>query len=201
VINGGRARSQGADLQVQYRPVDPLTLTLNLGYDDAHYVDPVRGPTPTTTQVGAPPLPAQNAGAPLGVPPWQISGSAEYTFTLGKWDGYVRADDQWQSTYVNGPSYGVSQYNPYTRYVPSQNTLNARAGVRLESWDLNVFALNLLDSRDKLGNAGNGIGACASPSAAAPGGPGCAVYSTWTPFVQQIYQRPRVVGIQANYRF
>jgi outer membrane receptor protein involved in Fe transport len=201
VINGGRARSQGADFQVSYRPVDPLTLTMNLGYDDAHYVDPVKGPTPTTTVVGTPPLPAQNAGAPLGVPPWQISGSAEYTFTVGKWDAYVRADDQWQGAYTNGPAYGVSQYSPYTRYVPSQNTLNARAGLRLSTWDVNVFALNLLDSRDKIGNAGNGIGACASPSSATPGGPGCSVYATWSPFVQQVYQRPRVVGVQANYRF
>jgi len=201
VINGGRARSQGADFQVSYRPIDPLTVSVNLGYDDAHYVDPVKGPNPTIAQTGAPPLPAQNAGAPLGVPPWQISASAEYTFTLANWDAYVRADDQWQSTYVNGPAYGVSQYNPNTRYVPSQNTLNARLGVRLNTWDVNVFALNLLDSRDKLGNAGNGIVACAPPTSPVPGGPGCTTYTNWSPFVQQAYQRPRVVGVQANYRF
>jgi outer membrane receptor protein involved in Fe transport len=208
VINGGRARSQGADFQIQYRPIDPLTLTMNLGYDDAHYVDPVKGPTPTTAQSGAPPLPTQNAGDPLGVPPWQISGSAEYNFRVGKFDAYVRADDQWQGAYANGPSFGVSQYNPYTRYVGAQNVLNARGGVRLDNWDVNIFALNLLDSRQKVGNAGNGIGACRAPTpqvgggySSLGGGAGCTVYSTWTPFVQQTYQRPRVIGIQANYRF
>lgn len=208
VINGGRARSQGADFQVQYRVIDPLTLTMNLGYDDAHYVDPVKGPTPTTAQSGAPPLPAQNAGDPLGVPRWQISGSAEYNFRLGKFDAYLRADDQWQGAYVNGPSFGVSQYNPYTRYVGAQNILNGRAGLKLDSWDVNIFALNLLDSRQAVGNAGNGIGACRGPTPAVGGGysslgggPGCTTYTTWSPFVGQVYQRPRVVGVQANYRF
>jgi outer membrane receptor protein involved in Fe transport len=201
VINGGRARSEGVDLQAQFRPINPLTLTLNVGYDDAWYIDPVRGPQGGGTSTA---LPTQNAGDPIGVPPWQISGSAEYAFTLGKFDAYVRADDQWQGAYANGPSFGVSQYNPYTRYVGAQNILNARAGLRLDSWDVNLFALNLLDSRQKVGNAGNGIGACSAPNLATGsqgGGPGCATHATWTPFVQQVYQRPRVVGIQANYRF
>jgi hypothetical protein len=59
-----------------------------------------------------------------------------------------------------------------------------------------------------VGNAGNGIGACAAPIRSAAGGfsalgggPGCTTYAAWTPFVQQTYQRPRVVGVQANYRF
>ena len=30
---------------------------------------------------------------------------------------------------------------------------------------------------------------------------GCATYSLFNPFVSQAYQRPRTVGVQANYRF
>jgi outer membrane receptor protein involved in Fe transport len=198
VMNGGRAKSQGFDLQTQFRPIGPLTLTLNLGYDDAKYVDPVRGPSGG----GGSALPSINAGDPLGVPPWQASITAQYNFTaFGKFDSYVRLDDQWQSSYTNGPSFGVSQYNPFTRFVGEQNTLNARLGARVESWDFSLFALNVADSRYKIGNAGNGIGACFSSASATPGGPGCTAYATWTPFVGQTYQRPRVVGIQANYRF
>jgi outer membrane receptor protein involved in Fe transport len=199
VMNGGRAKSQGVDLQAQYRPIAPLTLSLNVGYDDAKYVDPVRGPS---GGAGVTALPTVNAGDPLGVTPWQVSASVEYRFTgLGKYDMYLRGDDQWQSAYTNGPSYGVSQYNPFTRIVGSQNLINARAGTRLNSWDFAVFALNLLDSRMAVGNAGNGKGACATPTAATPGGPGCTTYTTWTPFVAQTYQRPRVIGVQANYKF
>ncbi|HEY4029038.1 MAG TPA: TonB-dependent receptor [Caulobacteraceae bacterium] len=199
VMNGGRAKSQGVDLQAEFRPISPLTLTLNAGYDDAKYVDPVRGPS---GGAGVTALPTINAGDALGVPPWQVSLSAQWNFmVMGKYDAYVRADDQWQSSYTNGPSYGVSQYSPFTRFIGEQNTLNARVGTRLQSWDVSLFALNVADSRYKIGNAGNGIGACASPSAAVPGGPGCTTYTTWSPFVGQTYQRPRVVGIQANYRF
>lgn len=208
VINGGRARSQGFDFQAQYRPIQPLTLELNLGYDDAHYVDPVKGPPPV--KAGATALPLFNAGDPIGVPPWQISGSVQWDFSvMGKYDAYVRADDQFVGAYTNGASFGVSSYSPFTRSVGSQNTVNARLGMRLATWDLNVFALNVLDSRDKVGNFGNGISACRAPTlapggggfSALGGGPGCTVYSTWSPFVGQVYQRPRVVGIQANYRF
>jgi len=119
-------------------------------------------------------------------------------------DAYIRADDQFVGAYTSGASFGVSAYNPFQRYLGSQNIVNARAGLHLGTWDMNVYALNVLDSRQKTGtNAGNGITACTPPSAANPvgGGAGCTAYTNWTPFVQQLYQRPRVVGIQANYRF
>jgi iron complex outermembrane receptor protein len=198
VVNGGRAQSRGVDFQANYRPINPLTLTLNVGYDTAKYLDPVKGPAAP----GATALPTSLAGDPLGVPTWQLSADAEYQFRLmNRYDMYVRGDDQYQPAYQQGPSYGVSAYNPYTRQVPSQNTLNARLGARLNSWDFNMFALNVLDSRSAIGNTGNGIGSCAAPSAAVPGGVGCTAYATWTPFVNQTYQRPRVVGVQANYKF
>jgi iron complex outermembrane receptor protein len=203
VVNGGRAQSRGVDLQANFRPIGPLTLTLNAGYDEAKYLDPVKGPAAP----GSSALPTFLAGDPLGVPTWQISADAEYQFKLmDKYDMYVRGDDQWQGAYTQGASYGVSQYNPYTRRVPAVNTLNARLGARLNAWDFNVFALNVLDSRTAVvgaggAPAGNGIGACNAPSAAVPGGASCSAYVTWTPFVQQAYQRPRVVGVQANYKF
>ncbi|MGZ3347263.1 MAG: TonB-dependent receptor, partial [Caulobacteraceae bacterium] len=46
VMNGGRARSEGFDLQTQWRPVDPLTLTLNASYTNARYLTAVAGPNP-----------------------------------------------------------------------------------------------------------------------------------------------------------
>ncbi|MGZ5985690.1 MAG: TonB-dependent receptor [Caulobacteraceae bacterium] len=208
VINGGKARSQGIDFQAQYKPINPVTLELNVGYDDAHYIDPVKGPPPV--KAGATALPLFNAKDPIGVPPWQVSGSVQYDFTaFGKFDAYVRADDQFVGAYTSGASFGVSAYNPFQRYLGSQNIVNTRAGVRVGTWDLNVYALNVLDSRQKTGtNAGNGITACAAPSLAAGGGfsslgggTGCSTYTNWSPFVGQLYQRPRVVGVQANYRF
>jgi outer membrane receptor protein involved in Fe transport len=70
VENGKRALSQGVDFQAQLRPVDPLTLGFNLGYDDAHYVDPVAGPRGPGVGPNA-----VNAGDPFPVPRWQIAAS------------------------------------------------------------------------------------------------------------------------------
>jgi len=200
VQNGGKARSQGVDFQAQYRPVNPLTLTLNLGYTDAKYVDPVAGPRGLVPGVA----PSINAGDPFAIPKWQVSFSAMYTMTLMGFDTYLRGDYQWQSGYDGPGSFGVATYNPYQRHVPARDLLNARFGVRLNNWDVNVFANNLLDSRDKLpggNNVGAGVGITGCPLASAGGTAACTGFTNYTPFVSQGYQRPREVGIQANYRF
>jgi hypothetical protein len=56
-----------------------------------------------------------------------------------------------------------------------------------------LYANNLLDDRQMIGNAGVGRVGCKDVQ--------CTSYATYTPFVTQAYQAPRVVGLQANYRF
>jgi outer membrane receptor protein involved in Fe transport len=193
VMNGGRARSEGFDLQTQWRPIQPLTLTMNASYTNARYIDAVAGPKP-----GPGVRPSINAGDGFNIPKWQVSFSAQYNTALTSTiDGYARLDYQWQSDYLNGTSYGTANYNVFTLKADSQDLMNARVGVRFGQVDLNVFANNLLNSRDRIGNAGNGKGACN----AATGGPNCTVYTTFTPFVNQSYQKPRTLGAQATYRF
>jgi hypothetical protein len=55
-----------------------------------------------------------------------------------------------------------------------------------------------LDTREKIGNAGIGQTGC---STTAPNNQGCTTYSLFNPFVNQVYQKPRTIGVQANYRF
>jgi iron complex outermembrane receptor protein len=196
VQNGGRAQSRGFDMQAQYRPVSPLNLGLNLSYTDARYIDPVAGPKGLVP--GVPP--SINAGDHFAIPKWQISTSAQYDFTLVKQNVYIRGDYQYQGGYQTPGTYGVAVYNPFTLNVPSWDTLALRGGVTFSNWDLNLYANNVLDSFQKLGNAGNGITGCAQP-AAVGGSPACTSYSTYNPFVTQNYQRPREIGVQANYRF
>ena len=78
-VNGGTARSQGAELQAQFRPFAPLTLSLDVGYDDARYTAPVVGPKPIS---GAAASIFFNKGDTLGVPAWQISTAAQYNFEV-----------------------------------------------------------------------------------------------------------------------
>jgi outer membrane receptor protein involved in Fe transport len=196
VQNGGRAQSRGFEFQGQYRPIAPLNLGFQLSYTDAKYLDPVAGPKGLVPGV----LPSILAGDHFAVPVLQFNGSAQYDFRVYEHDLYLRADYQFQGGYTNPGSYGVAVYNPFTRYVGSWDTFNLRAGVNFRNWDLNIYSNNVFNKFERLGNTGNGMSGCAaSPSAFAS--PACTSFSVYTPFVTQPYQRPREVGIQANYRF
>lgn len=191
VQNGAKARSEGVDLQAQFRPVRPLTIGMNLGYTNARYLEAVAGPRGNVP--GVPP--SINKGDHFAVPKWQLSMSAQLDFTLASLNMYVRGDYQWQSKYTGPGTFGVASYNPFTLNVPSRDQLNARLGVTFDRLDVNVFAFNVLDSKDQIGNSGNGISGCAATSQ------NCSVFTLYQPFVNQGVVRPREVGVQANYRF
>jgi outer membrane receptor protein involved in Fe transport len=191
VINGGKARSEGVDFQGQYRPIQPLTLSLNVGYDNARYIDPVAGPRGLVPGVA----PSINAGDHFAIPKWQVSASVDYDVKIGDIDGYARVDYQWQDGYTQPGTFGVAAYNPFTLRVGSRDYWNARVGARFAAWDLNVFVNNVLNGRDKIGNAGNGKTQCVATSR------DCSIYNNFNPFVNQVVQRPREFGVQANYRF
>ncbi len=179
-MNGGKARSEGFDLQMQFKPIQPLTLTLNAAYTNARYIDQVAGPKP-----GANVPISINAGDGFSIAPWQVSFSAQYEREItASVNGYLRLDYQWQSDYKNGFSYGTSSFNPFTYHADSQDLLNARLGVRFDQVDVNVFANNLLNSHDRLGNAGIGRTACSN--AAATRTPQCTTYTNYNPFVSQV---------------
>ncbi len=82
-------------------------------------------------------------------------------------------------------SFGVASYSPYTLSVAGTDVVNARIGARFNRVDINVFANNLLDGEDKIGNAGVGITQCNAADRS------CRAYNNFNPFVNQIYQRPR----------
>jgi outer membrane receptor protein involved in Fe transport len=189
VMNGGHARSEGFELQAQYRPWRRLTLTANLGYTNARNLDGVAGPNPQAKA-----LPSVNPGDGFSIPKWQVSASALYeravTHAL---TGYARLDAQRQSGYTNGTSYGTASYNYFTREVGPQTRFNLRIGGRFGDFDVNLFANNLFNARAKVGNGGVGRVGCGLSET-------CTSYAIFNPFVQQAYQPPRVVGAQVNYR-
>ena len=139
-------------------------------------------------------------GDHFAVPQLQFAASAQYDFNVLDKDVYLRADYQFQGGYTNPGSYGVAVYNPFTRDFGSLDTVNLRAGVTCKIWDLNLYSNNISNKFERLGNAGNGVSGCAaSPSAFAS--PACTSFSVYSPFVTQAFQRPREIGVQANYRF
>ena len=193
--NGGKARSKGIDVQLDYRPVDPLMLSLSLGTVDAQYSEAVLGPVPTVPNVTQ--AVTYNKGDPLGVPDLQANAGVRFDFGAFEHRAYARLDYFYTDSYTQGSSFGTGNYNPFTRDVPSVDQVNMRLGMNIDRWDLSLYATNLLNSRDMVGNAGIGRGGCN----AATGGEGCTVYSLFNPFVAQAYQKPRSIGLQANYSF
>ena len=186
VTNGAGARSEGVDLQVQYRPIAPLTLSLNAAYTNSRYLENVTAPAPSTGRLF-------NAGDKLAVPPIQISASAQYSWDIFGHDAYARLDYQYQSSYHRIGSAGTSAFTPFQFTVSPRDVFNARIGVNFDRLEVNVFSNNLLDGKDTIENAGNGKTTCNNVA--------CSSYVGFNPFVNQAYQRPREIGVQANYRF
>lgn len=194
--NGGKARSEGAELQVQYAPLQSLNLYLNAGYTDAHYVDPVVGISgPNAT---APPAPSFNAGDKFNIPPFQASFGAQYGFALGDQEGYVRLDGSYKNQYNSGATFGSSGNggNYFTRHSPEELLFNLRLGTKWDNGlDVNLFVLNLLDNDKQIAGFGDGRSICGNTSL------DCSTYTTYNPFVSQTFLAPRRFGLQANYRF
>jgi iron complex outermembrane receptor protein len=204
--NGGRARSEGGELSLQLRPIDPIQIYLNASYIDAHYVDPVTGPVGANAIVA--PTPSFNAGDKFDVPPFSLSGGAEYDFDIGPVRSYVRLDATYQKAYTSGATLGAGGFagNFFTRNNPERTLVNLRAGMQFESGlEANLFVLNLLGEDQLI--TGFGDGRLCTPVSPGPGQPvpapaaDCSNYGNYNPFVEQTYETPRRYGIQLNYRF
>jgi len=204
--NGGRAQSEGGEMSLEFRPVDPLYLYVNASYVDAHYVDPVTGPVGQGAVVQ--PVPSLNAGDKFNIPPFTMSYGAQFNFTLPATDvrSYVRLDGTYQHSYSAGATFGSSGYigNFFTRDNPTRALLNFRGGVTLDNGlDVNIFVQNLLDKKTQYaqGLTGFGDGRGCTPPAGQAATVNCSNYGTYNPFVEHLYEQPRRYGLQVNYRF
>jgi outer membrane receptor protein involved in Fe transport len=199
--NGGRARSEGGEMSLEFVPVDALHLYLNASYVDAHYIDPVTGPVGANAKVA--PTPSFNAGDKFNVPPFSMSTGVQYDFRVGdRIDSYLRLDGTYQNGYFSGSTFGSSGFpaNFFLGNTPSRTLLNLRAGMRLqENLEVNLFVQNLLDKDGKIRGSGDGRGC--TPPAGQAASPTCANYGTYTPFVEETYETPRRYGLQLNYTF
>jgi outer membrane receptor protein involved in Fe transport len=129
--NVGDAQSYGPELEINYKPIRDLTLGLSTEYTHDAL-------TKVTSSVGA------SVGEHiLNAPEWMAALRADYSRPI-TYDvkAFVRGDYDW-----TGPSYGAfSPANPdYSR--PIYSVLNASVGVNLRSYEISLFAKNLLDDR------------------------------------------------------
>jgi iron complex outermembrane recepter protein len=194
VANLGQVQSRGGDIDVQYRPIEPLTLGLTVAYTDARFtksscagvlvysspncVDPS---DPSSTF-----RPIVTEGNRLLGAPWSFVGSAEYVFAEWKSKApYVRADFQYQTAQtalLPGQDSNNGLNDTTIPGLPVNKNLNLRGGMRWDGLDVSLFANNVTDAHPQL---------FLSRDIAAP-------------FDEQYFARsvrPRTIGVTATYRY
>src|SRR5208337_165171 len=142
--NVGKAKSEGGEFEVIYRPISALTFDFTAAYTEARLTKTACAgpltyniatsacvdPSATTVPVARPI--SSDGDALLGAP-WIFTGSAEYHFA--EWAGhtpYVRADFQHQNAQRNLlPIQDANNalIDPTIRGLPVWNNLSLRAGV------------------------------------------------------------------------
>jgi outer membrane receptor protein involved in Fe transport len=129
--NAGKARSRGGELEASAVPLPGLTLTMGVGYTDAH----ITASAPTV--LAKPGDPIQQ------VAPWTASSSVDYEFPLAATlKGIARLD----YSYVDHSlSTHIDPLNPRIR--PSYELANIRLGVSRGPWNVIGFVNNLTNAR------------------------------------------------------
>jgi iron complex outermembrane recepter protein len=133
--NGGTAKSQGVELSAIYAPVDGLTLTGDLDYNDAELT------------ADAPGINAKSGDELPNVPKLAASLGADYSFPLfTSWQGFVGGDLHYLGDRVSGFVSGVPA--GFERPVmPSYTTFNLRTGLKHDAWTVELYAKNIGNSR------------------------------------------------------
>jgi len=133
--NGGNAVSQGLEAQFQVAPFQGLNLTAGFAFTDAHYTTP-------------------NAGLGLSVgeqiqfvPKYTASLQAEYTHLLtDDWQGFIGGDYRYRSP----------ELDALNLLMPGFDQVGLHAGAERGRTRLNVYVVNLTDTRGLLGYTGGG---------------------------------------------
>jgi iron complex outermembrane receptor protein len=205
--NLGKAKSEGGDIEVLYRPIEALTFDLTAAYTDARLTKTSCAGALTynaastscvaTGQPAASPI-ATNGDALLGAP-WSFTGSAEYHFP--EWGGrtpYVRLDFQHstaQKSLLPQQDTNNALFDKTLPGLPVVNNLSARAGFRFNGFDLSAYANNLTNAHPLLFESRD-----IAPYSLGPGMGGATGPTTDTLYFGRGV-RPRTIGVTATYRY
>jgi iron complex outermembrane receptor protein len=156
--NAGGLKTQGVEVETQFRPISNLSLSANVAYQDAKFTDfktqcysanePIKqAKTTDPSGVGGCYTPAsgaaftQAAGAPLSnASKWNYSFTASYKHPVGDYVLDYSANYLYRTDfYTNGP-------DPNTK-IDGYGVFGANIGVGPEGgkWRVGIFARNLFD--------------------------------------------------------
>jgi iron complex outermembrane receptor protein len=170
--NAGAAVSKGGELEVNARPIEPLQLSLGLGYQDAKI-----------TSISASSDSPETVGEPVfETPDWTANASASWTQPVWASDRLVSSLDY---SYV-GRSFSannLSGANGFaTRERPSYALLNARIALMRNSWEVALVGKNIANEHANLADS-------RSIAAETPGRP------------RLIVNQPQTIGVEFRAHF
>jgi iron complex outermembrane receptor protein len=173
VTNGGKARSQGVELEGVLRPTSSLRVSGGVGYVDARYTDYV------DTSGGAPV--SFNDRKLNNAPRLTSNLSVAYSLPLPVGSLTLRLD----ARHTDG--FFIGRENLATQWIPGYDLFNGRVSLAGENgrWDLAVYSNNIFDKRYIVAQGPGGF--------APPVGAGTNQTAT--------YGRPRSYGIVGTFTF
>ena len=178
VANLGAATSKGGDIDIQYHPIEKLSLGLTAAYTKAEYSE--------TVCFGscAPGSNIVTQGDRLPGAPWTFTVSSEYQLPIWRdRNPYLRLDyhattDQSGKLVLQNSSNGAA--DPTLPDIPGFSTLGLRAGMRWSGIDVSLFGQNLTNSHPLLVRSRDTLG---------------------SPLYFDRSIRPLTIGVTATYRY
>ena len=173
VINAGRARIGGAELETMWQATAHAALQLSFGYTDARYQ------TFTYTPFAGAPTQDLSGNDFYQTPRYMVTVAGVYRIPMAVGDLTLRADYAWQDKIQFNV---INDFN----YQPAYGTVNARVALAssARSWEVALYGNNLADQRYTYTG-----GTFATPLAPAP-------TIAWnTP------GEPRTFGLEGTYRW
>ncbi len=148
ITNLGQAVAKGADIQAEIALTDDFTAEISAGYTDAQYTKDARLSPAETQPIVAKgdSIVGQSSQPPA---PATVSLGLEYKFTLFTRDSFVRVDDEYEAHSKwpwAGQDPNTLQYDSANYTLTSNNFASARAGVKLQNWEVEAFCDNLADT-------------------------------------------------------
>ncbi len=118
VLNAGKQINQGVEIESEWRPSQPLTLGLNVGYLDSYYQDFLIGCTALTPgcALNSPPINVADQNRPVNAPTWTVATNAAYSWALPAGSLLARIGWDWRSfmkvanttaSVTDQPAYGL----------------------------------------------------------------------------------------------
>ena len=132
LANAGKQSTKGAEVEVMWSPVRAWEFSFSGAFMDPKYDSFVgaEGPSGPTDLSGT---------APAGVHKTSLSTAATYKWQYGAYDGFVRADYQYESKVQ------VVENVPASIASREVNSLNASVGASRNGWDVTLWGHNLTD--------------------------------------------------------